>query len=437
MPMLENKDNNLHRLTSTTNKKKANILKRLDTKCKDKVDADLSGISPIKSPPASKRRVNFEKTTKPPSNSRLKDMEAKCRRYESEARSQRSRIHSLTQQLQEKDKIIRNLEHKLPQVLADVSRGIHHTREAAGKKKSMRDVREAMNRNHILNQKIKELEQKLESQKESVLQIENERLRTEIKSKDKVIRQNSTELVETRQRVNGLEDDISRLHGNYFTWQKELISMRNENDYLYDEIRVQYNNLIQTEEELNSIDQIVDGLKSLITGGRPEIQETPACNGAKTDNDSQDTSGLQNFSGKKRRRWNNTWPLNFSIASPLLKESEDELDTRHLLELVDEQFSSDEAEGDVDENLIFNQGEEEVDNDIFDNEENENSWEDELHQENSDVEKTSDWSSSDEFENSAEKSQFCSRMEELDLKLEFMLNKLNSTANPNTTTNIF
>ena len=28
-----------------------------------------------------------------------------------------------------------------------------------------------------------------------------------------------------------------------------------------------------------------------------------------------------------------------------------------------------------------------------------------------------DWSSSDEFENSAEKSQFCSRMEELDLKL--------------------
>ena len=35
--------------------------------------------------------------------------------------------------------------------------------------------------------------------------------------------------------------------------------------------------------------------------------------------------------------------------------SEDELDTRHLLELVDEQFSSDEAEGDV--NLIFNQGE--------------------------------------------------------------------------------
>ena len=34
MPILENKDNNLHRLTSTTNKKKANILKRLDTKCK-------------------------------------------------------------------------------------------------------------------------------------------------------------------------------------------------------------------------------------------------------------------------------------------------------------------------------------------------------------------------------------------------------------------
>ena len=28
-----------------------------------------------------------------------------------------------------------------------------------------------------------------------------------------------------------------------------------------------------------------------------------------------------------------------------------------------------------------------------------------------------DWSSSDEFENSAEKSQFCTRLEELDLKL--------------------
>ena len=38
---------------------------------------------------------------------------------------------------------------------------------------------------------------------------------------------------------------------------------------------------------------------------------------------------------------------------------------------------------------FFFKGEEEVDNDIFDNEENENSWEDELHQENSDVEKTS------------------------------------------------
>jgi len=433
MPILENKDNNLHRLTSTTNKKKANILKRLDTKCKDKVDADLSGISPIKSPPASKRRVNFEKTTKPPSNSRLKDLEAKCRRYESEARSQRSRIHSLTQQLQEKDKIIRNLEHKLPQVLADVSRGIHHTREA-GKKKSIRDVRDAMNRNHILNQKIKELEQKLESQKESVLQIENERLRTEIKSKDKVIRQNSTELVESRLRVNGLEDDISRLHGNLFSWQKELIAMRNENDYLYDEIRVQYNNLIQTEEELNSIDKIVDGLKNLITGGQNDVQQTPVCNGARTD-ESQDTSGLQDSSGKKRRRWNNTWPLNFSIASPLLKDSGDELDTRHLLELVDEQFSDNEVDGD--ENLIFNQGDVKVDNNIFDNQENENSWEDEYNQENSDVEKTSDWSSSDEFENSAEKSQFCTRLEELDLKLELMLNKLNSTANPNTTTNIF
>ena len=32
----------------------------------------------------------------------------------------------------------------------------------------------------------------------------------------------------------------------------------------------------------------------------------------------------------------------------------DELDTRHLLELVDEQFSADEVDGD--EHLIFNQG---------------------------------------------------------------------------------
>ncbi len=39
--------------------------------------------------------------------------------------------------------------------------------------------------------------------------------------------------------------------------------------------------------------------------------------------------------------------------------------------------------------FIFLKGEEEVDNDIFNDEENENSWEDELHQENSDVEKTS------------------------------------------------
>ena len=33
-------------------------------------------------------------------------------------------------------------------------------------------------------------------------------------------------------------------------------------------------------------------LFSLITGGQNEIQHTPACNGAKTD-ESQDTSGLQ------------------------------------------------------------------------------------------------------------------------------------------------
>jgi predicted nucleic acid-binding Zn-ribbon protein len=368
-----------------------------------KVDGDLTGISPIKSP-ASKRRVNFEKTNRCAQNSRLKDLEAKVRRYESECRSQKSRIHSLNQQLQEKDRVIRNLEHKLPQVLADVSRGIHHTREAAGRKHSLKEVRDAMYRNHILNQKIKELERKLESQKESCLQIENERLRTELKLKDKIIRQSSVDLSDTRRQVDSLEAHIARLDQDLNCGQYQLADLRTENDYLYNEIKVQYNALIQTEEDLKSLEEVVDKLRRLIPSGKMDLL-------APSGYENKDTSGLNTSSGRKRRRWNNTWPQNLVIASPLLKEIED-------CELVGE-FSY--------------EAHEDMDNTSGDKE---NSCKYSCKSDGTEyVEKTSDWSSSDEFENSHDKSEFCTRLEDLDFKLEVMLNKLNSTVNPNTTTN--
>lgn len=389
------------------------------------MDKDISGISPIKSP-ASRRRVNFEKRNRAAPNSRLPNLDAKVRRYETESRSQKSRIQSLTQQLQEKDKIIRNLENKLPKVLADISRGFTNSREG-GRKSSLKEVRDAMHRNHILNQKIKDLERQLEFKEESAVHAENERLRMEIKSKDKLIRQNCFDLIDARRRTSGLEDDILQLHSNLAVYQQEIAAMRTENQYLYNEIKIHYNSLIETEQDIHSLQQIVDDLSRRLPVAISS-QETSQGSSDKREDEEKDLES-DSSSVRKRRRWNNTWPRILIVASPCLKDIDSiPFGENCVLEVAESQNLMD---FDLD-------GKNFADEDLMDLSEGEISFngDDSIRSDGDDeLEKTSDWSSSEEFEDSQDKSQFCERLEDLDFKLEILMNKLNSTLNQSKTTN--
>jgi len=430
--MIDPERKKLNLLTSTTNKKTVFPPKKLKLKSKENVDKDISGISPIKSP-NSRRKVNFEKRNKAAQKNKMKgDQDAKIRRYEAESRSQKSRIQSLTQQLKEKDKIIRNLEHKLPKVLADVSRGFCTTREGV-RKSSLREVRDTMHRNHILNQKIKDLERQLEFKEESAVHAENERLRMEIKSKDKLIRQSCFDLIDARRRTSGLEDDILRLHGSLAAHQQEVGAVHSENQYLYSQIRIHYNSLLETEQDINSLEQIVDDLSSRISAV-PSIQ---VCSPGSTNKRADEDLDPDSSSGRKRRRWNNTWPRILIVASPRLKD----IDSIPFGETCGLGVESENCELGIDSgNLIDFDMEQEMiaEDELADISAGELSFNDGGSMKSDDsnmLEKTSDWSSSEEFEDSQDKSQFCNRLEDLDFKLEILMNKLNTTLNQSKTTN--
>jgi len=490
--------------------------------------ADLSGISPIKSPKP-KRKVDFTKKepnfkTKKEDNlsdlkKRLNELESKNKRMENEARGHKSKIHILTQQIQDKDAVIRNLEHKLPKVLADVSRSDYNqqilpnwsikddknpspispfvcqsavlednnnSRQTARRKwrnrsrgfHSQQDLkrgnwkerRDAMNRNHHLSQKNKDLEKQLSRKIEDLNKIttDHQRLVEESKVKDKIIRQRGAELEAERNHVARLELEFTNLRLQLSLsqdWSEEITRLQNENQYLYNEIRLQYDTLIDTEEDLKRAEKFVSEVISKFGSSSDQnsstSQQTPSntspsrCNVLKNANFTwppvtrrkwnlpqfQDEDCVPKFNfeylAKLSEEGDNSlcYDQQHDDANPLIKEKEEVLDQSDIecspfqnfddseskLRVPDDYFSQSDKFSDEDEigelhdeslfsvNIISNV---EVSDDVS------------HHTNGSD-----DWNSSNEFENSLEKSVFCNRLENLDFKLEILMNKLNNTLN--------
>jgi len=469
-------------VTSTISKKNKikNKIHRHSSKSQSNHDdnaADLSGISPIKSP-KTKRKVEFTKKepnvmTKKEENlsdlkKRLNELESKNKRMENEARGHKSKIHILTQQIQDKDAVIRNLEHKLPKVLADVSRGFHTQQDL--KRGNWKERRDAMNRNHHLSQKNKDLEKQLSRKIEDLNKIttDHQRLVEESKVKDKIIRQRGAELEAERNHVARLELEFTNLRLQLSLsqdWSEEITRLQNENQYLYNEIRLQYDTLIDTEEDLKRaekfVSEVISKFGSSTDQNSPTSQHTPCntspsrCNVLKNANFTwppvtrrkwnlpqfQDEDCVPKFNfeylAKLSEEGDNSlcYDQQHDGANPLIKDKEEVLDQSDIecspfqnfddseskLRVPDDYFSQSDKFSDEDEigelhdeslfsvNVISNV---EVGDDVS------------HHTNGSD-----DWNSSNEFENSLEKSVFCNRLENLDFKLEILMNKLNNTLN--------
>jgi len=174
--------------------------------------ANLSGISPIQSPrpknyachkkrPGPKRRVIFQDKKEEKQKMRddktlrnqIVELEWRLKRQDSELAMNRVKINNMHTQIQEKDKHIRDLELRLPRVLADISRGVG-SKEALTRKNN-RDMRESLKRNHHLTQQVKDLEQKLSQrdEKDHMNKILKERLNTQLMEKDKKLKECSTD----------------------------------------------------------------------------------------------------------------------------------------------------------------------------------------------------------------------------------------------------
>jgi len=468
-------------VTSTVSKKNKikNKIQHHPTKCRQNQDdsaADLSGISPIKSPKP-KRKVDFTKmkpkyVTKKEENisdlkKRLNELESKIKRMENEARGHKSKIQTLNQQIQDKDAIIRNLEHKLPKVLADVSRGFHTQQDL--KKVSWKERRDAMNRNHQLSLKNKELERQLSAKIEDLNKIstDHQRLVEDNKVKDKIMRQRGAELEAERNHVARLEVEFTNLKLQLSLsqdWSEEIVRLQNENKYLYNEIRLQYDTLIDTEQDLKQAEKFVTEVISKFGssfGLNSSTSKHTPCNTSPSKSNVF-KNGNYTWPPITRRKWNlpqsqgeDCVPkFDFEALAKLSEEGDtsqchDQLhdDTDLVTKVKNEVLDQSDIECSPFQNFDDSESNLRVPDDYFSQSDKfiDDEHIEELHDEslfpvdiisnvevNDDVShhtNDSDWSSSNEFENSLEKSIFCNRMEHLDFKLDILLNKLNNTMN--------
>jgi len=468
-------------VTSTVSKKNKikNKIHHHPTKCRQNQDdsaADLSGISPIKSPKP-KRKVDFTKmkpkyVTKKEENisdlkKRLNELESKIKRMENEARGHKSKIQTLNQQIQDKDAIIRNLEHKLPKVLADVSRGFHTQQDL--KKVSWKERRDAMNRNHQLSLKNKELERQLSAKIEDLNKIstDHQRLVEDNKVKDKIMRQRGAELEAERNHVARLEVEFTNLKLQLSLsqdWSEEIVRLQNENKYLYNEIRLQYDTLIDTEQDLKQAEKFVTEVISKFGssfGLNSSTSKHTPCNTSPSKSNVF-KNGNYTWPPITRRKWNlpqsqgeDCVPkFDFEALAKLSEEGDtsqchDQLhdDTDLVTKVKNEVLDQSDIECSPFQNFDDSESNLRVPDDYFSQSDKfiDDEHIEELHDEslfpvdiisnvevNDDVShhtNDSDWSSSNEFENSLEKSIFCNRMEHLDFKLDILLNKLNNTMN--------
>lgn len=307
--------------TSTTNKKRKNNIEakakpatgRRHKGAADKI-GDLSGISPIKGPPVngatpaktSRRKVVFEERNADKLSSRnekvlrnkIGDLEAKLRRAENEISTAKARINSLRADIQEKDRHIRDLELRLPRVLKDISKGLG-TKDTLTRRNN-KEVKESMKRNHQLSQRIKELENKLEKKnggEERRLKEENLRLKNECNEKERLLKENVRENLTKTREINRAMDAQAVLKAqcqqyktnfHYIQGQLSQIEMEykdklskasEENNYLYKEISDHYEELLKTEEDLKEMEKVIKKIISVCpeyeTKVREAIEEKP------------------------------------------------------------------------------------------------------------------------------------------------------------------
>jgi len=406
--------------TSTTNKKKDKLMKKSSKPSpineQDEQDiGNISGISPIKSP-VTKRRVVYEdkKTVslklKQDKQLRLQivELENRLKRAENDTVSCKARVNSLKTQIQEKDRHIRDLELKLPRVLADISRSVGTN--AVLTRNNTKNVRESMKRNHQLNLKVRELEQELRLKEKgeeksnthlNTIKVENIKLKaencrlkadnTKLKAESKLAETAAREfrgvtdeknkltelLAELQQENTRLQDSIETKELESKAKISELVE---ENSYLYQEISEHYDELLRTEADLEKVENVVFS----IVRCHPELREGF-------------NSEALSF---KQHRCNVTWPPGFSdkiVPGHLQEELNDHLQNLFGQDEFEDPFSNEVEDVEEGQDVLCYSFQEDQEEDLIN------------------------------FEDSQEKSIFYSRVEDLDFKLEILLNKLNST----------
>jgi len=149
------------------------------------------------------------------------ELENRLKRAENDTVSCKARVNSLKTQIQEKDRHIRDLELKLPRVLADISRSVGTN--AVLTRNNTKNVRESMKRNNQLNLKVRELEQELRLKEKgeeksnthlNTIKVENIKLKAEncrLKADNTKLKAES-KLAETAAReFRGVTDEKNKL----------------------------------------------------------------------------------------------------------------------------------------------------------------------------------------------------------------------------------
>ncbi|XP_023341134.1 uncharacterized protein LOC111711113 [Eurytemora carolleeae] len=458
--------------TSTINKKKDETKeKKKNPDLEEKLSvADLSGISVIKTSPPPKRKVFFgdrhaealkikdEKVLR----SAVSDLEKKVCRLETLNSAANIKINTLNTQLQEKDRYIRDLELRLPRVLQDISKGIGG-RDGSGR--TRREVQESMRRNHKLNAKMKELECELgwkEKEKEG-LRAACDLLRAKCKERDQHFRERVAIFNEER---NQLTDQLmsmehikeenlllesqckslskinrylqEKLNAGQQEMNEKLSQVRSENTFLYSEISSQYDELLQTEEEIKELERIIvdifrkyQELRPDNTKHIPHAEIYPEHAKLYSEHDDLYPEHAE-LNPEQAELYPEHAELHYEHTEPFPEHGE-----LHHIKLG---INLNEKERNL--NNTWPMVGDQV-HDMYEHEDLEmfylNHYSLHLPRENILFETDEDWDESFErseddsgredegFEDSLDKSMFCSRVENLDLKLELLLNRLNST----------
>ena len=274
---LVRKGNILAQMTSTTTKRgQSNHYQEsllTTTKVISMSDQDISGISPLVNDSRTgllditpsvrkearktvsrkhiKSPVNNNKVLRKPKSTRGEDLEKQLKKKNLEALALNRKINKLEESLNEKNKIIKDLEIKFPKMLSELSRGLGKDPD---KLKVSIELKDTIKRNRQLSES--------QERNEKLLKIKDDKIKNVIHERDKALdemRMKEREVRELRSSLQALEEKVPLLVTRLEDREQQVRKMIDENLELKFKLRtINEDNIVKTTELEKLASEMVD-----------------------------------------------------------------------------------------------------------------------------------------------------------------------------------